>query len=251
MQVFLSDLRIGWNRWLKAQQYEQAFWQRLGDDIAAGSTTHLDWYGWRAAQLERFMTAAEAARPDGPVLEIGSGPIGIVNFLDWGTRFAIDPLEHFYRTQPALVGLRHPAVTYVDGTGERLPFEDGSCALVIIDNVIDHTYAPGKILDEIHRILRPDGLLYLSVNVHKRWGYLLHSALAALHIDQGHPYTFTSRKLRGFLNGHHFTVLAERIEDSAENNRANRNASSLKARIKGYTGLSEFAHAVICRKTAE
>jgi len=250
MLAFLSDLRIGWNRWVKAQQYEQAFWQRLSDDITAGTTTHLDWYGWRAKQLERFMTAAGATTRDGAALEIGSGPVGIVNFLEWGTRFALDPLEHFYRTQPALVGLRNPAVTYVDGTGERLPFDNESCTLVIIDNVIDHTYAPGKILDEIHRILRPDGHLYLSVNVHNRCGFLLHSALAVLHIDQGHPYTFTSRRLRSFLNAHHFTVLAERIEDSVESNRANRRASSLKARVKGYTGLSEFAHAVICRKTA-
>jgi SAM-dependent methyltransferase len=251
MLALLSDLRIGWNRWLKAQQYEQAFWQRLSDDIAAGTTTHLDWYGWRAKQLERFMTAAGAAvTRDGSVLEIGSGPVGIVNFLEWGTRFAIDPLEHFYRTQPALVALRNPAVTYVDGTGERLPFDNESCALVIIDNVIDHTYAPGKILEEIHRILRPDGHLYLSVNVHTRGGYWLHSALAALHIDKGHPYTFTSRKLRAFLNVHHFSVLAEQIEDYEESRRANRRAASLKARLKGYTGFMEFAHAVICRKTA-
>lgn len=250
MLAFLSDLRIGWNRWLKAQQYEQAFWQRLSNDIAAGATTQLDWYDWRARQLERFMAAAGAEQRDGNVLEIGSGPIGIVNFLDWGTRYALDPLEHFYRTQPALVALRNPAVTYVDGTGERLPFENESCGLVIIDNVIDHTYAPGKILEEIHRILRPDGQLYLSVNVHKYGGYVLHSALAALHIDKGHPYTFTSSKLRAFLNTHRFTVVAERIEDPDESNRANRSAASLKARLKGYSGLSEFAHAVICRKTA-
>ena len=249
MLAFLSDLRIGWNSWLEAQQYEQAFWQRLGDDIAAGSTTHLDWYAWRAKQLEQFMTDAGAPRSNGTVLEIGSGPVGIVNFLEWGTRFAIDPLEHFYRTHPALVALRNPAVTYVDGTGERLPFDDGSCALVIIDNVIDHTYAPGKILDEIHRILRPDGHLYLSVNVHTRWGFLLHSALAGLQIDKGHPYTFTSGTLRRFIDSHHFTVLTERIHDYQESRRADRGASSVKARVKGYTGLSEFSHAVMCRKT--
>lgn len=250
MLAFLSDLRIGWNRWLKAQQYEQAFWQRLGDDIASGAKTHLDWYGWRAKQLERFMLAAGAGRCDGTVVEIGSGPVGIVNFLDGDSRFAIDPLEHFYRTQPALVALRDPAVTYLDGTGERLPFEDRSCSLVIIDNVIDHTYEPGKILDEIRRIVRPDGYLYLSVNVHTQWGFLLHSALAVLQIDKGHPYTFTSHTLRCFLDRHDFTVLTERIEDYEESKRADRGSASLKARLKGYSGLSEFSHAVVCRKRA-
>ncbi|HJU44103.1 MAG TPA: class I SAM-dependent methyltransferase [Vicinamibacterales bacterium] len=249
MLAFLSDLRIGWSRWLKAQQYEQAFWQRLSADVAAG-TNDLDWYEWRAKQLGKFMAAAGAATADGKVLEIGSGPVGIVNFLDWGTRYAIDPLEHFYRTQPALVARRNPDVTYIDGTGERLPFEDGSCALVIIDNVIDHTYEPGKILDEIHRILRSDGHLYLSVNVHTRWGFLLHTALAVLQIDKGHPYTFTSQSLRRFLDEHRFAALAERVDDYHESKRADRSSSSLKARVKGYTGLSEFSHAVMCRKAA-
>lgn len=41
--------------------------------------------------------------------------------------------------------------------------------------------------------LEPAGHLYLAVNVHSRWGAFLHGALAAFHIDKGHPYTFTSR----------------------------------------------------------
>jgi SAM-dependent methyltransferase len=249
MLARLSDVRIGWNRWLKAQQYEQAFWQRLGEDIAAGTRDRLDWYDWRARQLELFLAAAGAGRTDGKILEIGSGPVGIVNFLDWGERYAIDPLEHFYRTKPALVGLRNSGVTYVDGPGENLPFEDASCSLVIIDNVIDHTFAPGKILDEISRILRPDGHLYLSVNVHTGWGAFLHTVLAVLQIDRGHPYTFTTGALRRLLATHRFDVLTERIGEYAEARREDRESPDLKARVKGYTGLSEFGHAVICRKS--
>lgn len=244
----LSDIRIGWTRWQKAQQYERAFWQRLGDDIAAGTRERLDWYNWRARQLERFMAAAGAAKTAGKVLEIGSGPIGIVSFLKWGERYAIDPLEHFYRTRPELVSLRDSGVTYVDGAGERLPFEDESCALVIIDNVIDHTYAPGKILDEIARILRPDGHLYLSVNVHTQWGFLLHTLLAVLQIDRGHPYTFTSPSLQRMLDRHKFDVLTEHVDEYKVARRADRESPSARARVKGYTGLSEFSHAVICRK---
>lgn len=243
----LSDIRIGWDRWQEAQQYEQAFWERLGDDIAAGTGESLQWYQWRARELEKFMAAAGAARPNGKVLEIGSGPIGIVNFLGWGERYAIDPLEHFYRTRPALIALRDPGVSYVSGSGERLPFEDGSCALVIIDNVIDHTYSPGAILDEIRRVLQPGGHMYLSVNVHTPWGFLLHSALAFMHIDKGHPYTFTSETLRRMVRRHQFDVLTEVVGDYRAARRADRTAASSRARIKGYSGLSEFSHAVMCR----
>lgn len=242
---------IPWSRWSKAQEYEQSFWRRLGDGIQAGTREHLDWYEWRARQLERRLgSAGGPGGGSGRILEIGSGPIGIVNFLDWGERFAIDPLEHFYRTRPSLVALRRPGVTYLDGTGERLPFDDASCALVIIDNVIDHTYAPRTILHEIRRVLGPGGRLYLSVNVHTAWGALLHEILAILRIDEGHPFTFTSEILRDLLAASGFTVLTEEIEDYEEARRANLRSGSLRDRIKGYAGLSEFSHGVVCRRDA-
>jgi len=242
-------VEVGTLRWTKAQEYEQAFWHRLGHGIDTGAREQLDWYRWRAAQLERRLDALpDPGSRTGRILEIGSGPIGIVNFLGWGDRCAVDPLEHFYRTQPSLISLRSPGVTYADGTGEQLPFDDASFALVIIDNVIDHTYAPQKILREIDRVLERNGRLYLSVNVHTRWGALLHAMLAHLQIDKGHPYTFTSRALRRILREHHFMVLMEHVEDYEQARRADRRSAKPSDRIKGYSGLSEFSHSVICRK---
>jgi ubiquinone/menaquinone biosynthesis C-methylase UbiE len=146
------------------------------------------------------------------------------------------------------VGLRQPGVTYLDGTGERLPFEKETFSLVIIDNVIDHTYAPERILREIRRVLQPEGRLYLSVNVHTRWGAMLHSALAALQIDRGHPFTFTSRSLHELLETNQFEVILQQVEDYGRAKRADRESPVLTSRIKGFTGLSEFSHSVICRR---
>jgi SAM-dependent methyltransferase len=249
MLAYSPDTRIDRGRWLEAQQYEQSFWQRLANDIQVGSREQLGWYQWRATRLEqRLATLVDRPPRDGKVLEIGSGPIGIVNFLEWGERYAIDPLEHFYRTQPQLAALRKSDVTYIDGVGERLPLDGRSLALVIIDNVIDHTYSPGAILQEIRRVLRPDGFLYLSVNVHTTWGAWLHALLAALRIDKGHPYTFTSGTLRRLLDTHDFTILSEQVDEYAEARRADRESTSLKQKVKGFTGLSEFSHSVVCRK---
>jgi len=243
--------QIKWNRWLKAQEYEQGFWQKHARGMENGTVGQLDWYDWRARQLEQRLASLPDPRPKaGRVLEIGSGPIGIVNALDWGERYAIDPLERFYSQTPSLVRLRRPGATYLTGTGEQLPLEDGSCSLVIIENVIDHTYAPSKILQEISRVLEASGDLYLLVNVHTRWGAFLHNVLAALHIDKGHPYSFTSRALRRVLARHGFTILLEEIGDYEEARHADRQSTGLTDRIKGYTGLSEFSHAVFCRKMA-
>lgn len=235
-------------RWRQAQQYERAFWQRLGDSIAAGTREPLDWYAWRADQVQRRLAALGASPRAGRVLEIGSGPVGIINFFDADDRCALDPLEHFYRTQPDLVALRKPGVTYRQGSGEHLPFADGSCWLVIIDNVIDHTYAPQKILQEIRRVLSRDGYLYLSVNVHTWWGWALHTLLAALRIDKGHPFTFTSRSLRRLVGAEGFRIVDEQIEDYYEARRLNLRSERITDRIKGCTGLSEFSHSVICQQ---
>jgi SAM-dependent methyltransferase len=238
------------SRWQEAQSYERAFWHHVGDGIESGARPPLDWYGWRAGELTRMLEGAGVSHvQSGRVLEIGSGPIGIVNFLDGPERFALDPLEPFYRTRPSLVSLRRPGVTYLHGTGESLPFEAESCSLIILDNVIDHTYAPRGILDQIHRVLTPGGVLYLSVNVHTVWGAAIHGVLATLHIDKGHPFTYTASRLRRTLADASFTVVAERIDDYRTARQEDRRSPHLRDRIKGYTGLTEFCHAVLCRKS--
>jgi len=243
--------QIKWNRWLEAQRYERAFWHRQARDIENGTSRQLDWYDWKAQQLEERLALLPAPiSKTGKVLEIGSGPIGIVNALSWGERYAIDPLEDFYSKTPSLIGMRKPGPTYLTGTGESLPFENDSCALVIIENVIDHTFAPGKILQEISRILEPRGVLYLLVNVHTAWGAFLHDVLATLRIDRGHPYTFTTAALRELLTQNGFAIQLEDVGVYEEARQADRRSDSVRAKVKGYSGLSEFSHAVYCRKSA-
>jgi SAM-dependent methyltransferase len=249
MSAITQQLRIKWTRWQQAQEYERGFWQRLGHNIEAGQVGQLDWYRWRAERVEELLgrTQAPPSRR-GRVLEIGSGPIGIINFLDWDERYAVDPLESFYAQQPSLIRLRNPGATYLAGSGEQLPIEDTSCALVIIDNVIDHTYAPERILREISRVLEPSGQLYLSVNVHTTWGAFLHSLLAILRIDKGHPYTFTSSSLRQLIARGGFAIQLEEIGSAADARQTDRRSPKLTDRIKGYTGMSEFQHLVVCSK---
>jgi SAM-dependent methyltransferase len=251
MIALKRSLQIHQGRWVAAQTYERGYWERLSHGIAEGAVPQLDWYKWRAARLEHLLsTLREPPSVRGCAVEIGSGPIGIVNFLDWKDRYAIDPLEGFYRQQQDLVRLRQPGAVYIEGGGEHLPIDSGSASLVIIDNVIDHTYAPDRIMNEIYRVLEPAGRLYLVVNVHTRWGALLHTLLAALGIDKGHPHTFTSQALRRFLARHKFSILLEDVERYDAAKQADRESTKRTDRIKGYTGLSEFQHLVICSKHA-
>lgn len=238
-------------RWRVAQEYEQSYWQRKADSIVEGHMGQMDWYSWKARQMEERLASylTDDKRSLARILEIGSGPIGIVSFLTWGERYAIDPLENFYRSNPTLCQLRDTSVSYKQGSGERLPFEDGAFSLVILDNVLDHVHQASGVLMEINRVLSKEGVLYLNVNLHTSWGAVLHRLLSKLRIDRGHPYTFTRETIRSFISRYRFFILSEWVNDYYEARQRDRSSASLKDKAKGYIGLSEFVYSCICSKS--
>lgn len=50
----------------------------------------------------------------------------------------------------------------VKGNGSLLPFSDHSFNLIILQDVIEHTGNEGKLIEELSRILKPNGIIYLS-----------------------------------------------------------------------------------------
>lgn len=172
------------NRWLQAQEYERKHWQRIADKIASGVMKQLDWYDWKARELEKKIPPyANIDKGNCKILEIGSGPIGIISFLKWGKeRYAVEPLEDFFSSNAELIALRDSKVKYIKGCGEKLPFEDEEFSLIIIDNVLDHTREPKKVLREIYRVLMKNGLMFFTVNIRTNWGTFLHSILSLIHI---------------------------------------------------------------------
>jgi SAM-dependent methyltransferase len=238
------------NRWNKAQSYEKGYWKSLAEKITSDPERQLTWYDWKASEFEKKLNAVGFDRKRYPcrILEVGSGPMGVVSYMKWGERYALDPLGDFYRQNKALVALRDGSVNYITGSGEEIPFPDGHFSVVIIDNVLDHVRAPGLVMKEIHRVLSKDGLLYLELNIHTFWGYLLHSLLAKLQIDKGHPYSFTAQRIRDFLSLHRFEVRSELVDDYFQARNGDRRSNSVRARIKGYTGLSEFIYCASCFK---
>lgn len=258
MQSIFLDKLSGWfrgdevkrTRWAKAQKYERKHWERLVQQIAEGSIKQLDWYKWKAKEMEKQLKVHldQERKKSERILEIGSGPVGIISFLKYGERYAVDPLEDFYKTNAALCELRDSKVSYIKGTGECLPFDDDYFYLVIIDNVLDHVQNPRGVLDEIYRVLSSKGKLYLAVNVHTIWGGLLHSLLAWLKIDKGHPHTFTVGGIKGFIRERGFSILSEFNADYYDSRKRDRTSASFRDKMKGYSGLSDFIYSAVCVK---
>ncbi len=51
--------------------------------------------------------------------------------------------------------------------GEDLPFDDDSVDVVVLNHIYEHVVDPEAVVADIHRVLRPGGLLYLGVG--HRW----------------------------------------------------------------------------------
>lgn len=237
-------------RWQYAQQYERTYWEKAANRIASGVSGQLDWYAWRANELEKRLAPylGNVNKKSVKVLEIGSGPLGIATFLKWGECYTIDPLEDFYKSNPVLSKHRNPAVNYGQGAGEKLSFENDFFSLVILDNVLDHVHDAAGVLKEIYRVIPKDGLLYLAVNVHTGGGAFLHSILSRLRIDKGHPYTFTVEGIRRFVKKYGFNINSELINDYYQAREQDRKSSSFKNKVKGHIGLSEFIYYAVCSK---
>ena len=230
-------------RWEVAQEYEQHYWQELADRISTGAQEQLDWYKWRADQLAKRLEESGYARlTDGTadMVEIGCGPIGVSAYFPARQRVCVDPLEHYYGSQPVLSALRNPRVDYRRGVGEALPLDDQSCDLAVIENCIDHTRDMDAVMREVRRVLRPDGVLYLTVNARTPVGFVVHRMLSNLRIDAGHPHTFTRGKVARFLESNGFTLTRFDAESYLDALVGDLKGPGMRPRIKGVLGTSEF-----------
>jgi SAM-dependent methyltransferase len=233
-------------RWNDAQDYERTHWERIVQESGVGGST-LKWYGWKAriltGKMNPFLDLSRAT-----ILEIGSGPLGVVSFMKGAAKYSVDPLEDFYKVHPALTELRDEETEYCKGMGESLPFEADYFDFVIIDNVIDHCQSPGSVLSEIGRVLKPQGFLYFTVNLHTRFGSFVRFFIEFLKLDRGHPFTFSLGKTRTLLKEMGFSVLDEEIEDYRDARRRNISSKKMKRLMKGLIGAAEFEYKAVCRR---
>lgn len=64
-----------------------------------------------------------------------------------------------------------PGMGAVVGRGEDLPFADGSADIVMSNNVMEHVTSPGTVANEMVRVTRPGGLIFISYTAwYSPWG---------------------------------------------------------------------------------
>jgi SAM-dependent methyltransferase len=239
------------NRWKKAQAYEQGYWQATAQKIAEGSDNQITFYEWRAGQIRKYLASlGEEKVLDGShrILEMGSGPLGVVGYLPGVERVAVDPLNKYYASNENLTRLRNKDVQYITAPGEAVPLESGTFDLVIIENCIDHVQDMDAVMKEISRLMVPHGLLYLTVNSRSRFGYYVHRILAKLALDPGHPHTFTKDRLISMLDQKGYDLLMLESGSWGKAWLEDLKKPSRKTRMKALLMVSEFLLTSVSRK---
>ena len=100
------------------------------------------------------------------------------------------------------------------GTAEELPLPPGSADLVLLKEVLDHCYDPSAVLQEAGRVLRPGGLVLLTLTNDRAW-YKQALPAKAARIKSGqddHLYFFHPAWVAALLKGAGFVDLG--AEDS-------------------------------------
>lgn len=238
------------DRWQTAQEYERGYWNSRADQVARGASSQLDWYRWRAEQLQVRLQRLGLDKIVGgaaDVLEVGSGPIGVATFFDAERRVLVDPLQDFYASNETLRVLRNPTAEYLTGIGEELPCGDAAFDLAMIENCIDHVRDVHGVMSELRRALRPGGILYLTVNCRAPMGYFVHRGLSRLRIDPGHPHTFTPERAKALVERFGFRILDVEVGSYEAARKADLASDSSRARLKARLGVSEFVTSIVAQ----
>lgn len=175
--------------------------------IAPGSEELRSFYrarsGWRKGGEERmrFRAATRLARvaPGSAVLDIGCRDGGLRRWLPPGVRYqGMDITPEF--AGPDIV---------IRDVSDGIPFEDGAFDFVFCIEVLEHVPNPWGALAEMHRVLRPGGVLVLSVPNPYHAKELIWNLLR-IPDRQGHIYGWTRQNMTrlGEMNGFRLDAFA-------------------------------------------
>ncbi len=124
------------------------------------------------------------------ILDVGCGITSILLTIK-GERHGIDPYMDYYKKMYNLP----KEIVWKTGKGENIPYPDAYFDIVICSNVLDHVENPIKVISEIKRVLKSNGLFLLTVDTGR------------IKTNVEHPHTFSERDIIELLNMFNFVII--------------------------------------------
>lgn len=151
---------------------------------------------YKGSVLDRVVR--EHVSDNGTVLDIGCGVgdnLKLVyreNLIFKGLEYSANSLARARRALPSDVELQQ-------GSAVDMPFQSSSSDLMMCIEVLEHIPDQYQALREMHRVLKPEGVLVLSVP-YRRW-------FPCYYTFMGHIRHYTRGDLQQLLTGSGFTVI--------------------------------------------
>jgi SAM-dependent methyltransferase len=151
-----------------------------------------EWHWWFRGRRRVLEAVLDRELPRGvarSILSVGCGPIRRV---EWLRRYAGDGHITGLDAEQEHASALPARTSFVLGSGEALPFADGTIDLVVAADVLEHIRDDRAAMAEIVRVLRPGGLIVITVPA-------LPSLWGGQDIVSHHFRRYTKRTLRELL----------------------------------------------------
>lgn len=118
---------------------------------------------------------------DKEVLDIGCGAGIISGEISRRCKqvTAIDITDEALKEAMQSYSISEIAFQFIIGDGTRLPFPDASFDIIVCNQVYEHVRDQDKLINDIYRVLRPEGLCYMATG-NKLWPIEPHTKLPFL-----------------------------------------------------------------------
>jgi SAM-dependent methyltransferase len=118
---------------------------------------HFEAFEYESPVLVKIVRKIQKYLSGGELLEVGCGR---------GDFLRVAQMQGFSVTGCDIFGGRKPVadeISFYDGTLKDAKFQDNFFDVVVIRNILEHLFNPNREIEEIKRILKPYGYLYLKV----------------------------------------------------------------------------------------
>jgi len=249
--------KVSDKRWEIAQESEREYWDEFDNSklIEEEVNRHKE----KAKILEEEWKKVINLNGNSKILQIGCGPEDVIDYFSKGKLYAIDPLADFYKKK---FNLNYKNVTFVQARGEEIPLEDNFFDIVILANVLDHVEDPRKVLSEVKRVLKKEGIFHFEnlfyqksfIAVSKIWAPIKQVFTGNL-FNIHHPYMFKLKELQKLIS-ENFSIVYEEVgreiafyENLEELKKIKLKDAKLTTRLPARFGLyGTINYMVFCKK---